>query len=129
MQGALTYLGTVAGQSVFRSDDMQCPTCPDQPLRMSERQGIEIGHCPHCHGVWLGRGALDEIIERAGAGARVASRVAPSSTQPASVEPTSVQHGVAVRHGDTRHLGQRHRRMPGYRARGRDSFLADLFDI
>lgn len=32
---------------------------------MSERQGIEIDYCPTCRGVWLDRGELDKIIERA----------------------------------------------------------------
>jgi Zn-finger nucleic acid-binding protein len=33
---------------------------------MSERQGIEIDYCPQCRGVWLDRGELDKLIERAG---------------------------------------------------------------
>jgi Zn-finger nucleic acid-binding protein len=32
---------------------------------MTERQGIEIDYCPTCRGVWLDRGELDKIIERA----------------------------------------------------------------
>ena len=32
---------------------------------MSDRQGIEIDYCPDCRGVWLDRGELDKIIERA----------------------------------------------------------------
>jgi Zn-finger nucleic acid-binding protein len=32
---------------------------------MSERQGIEVDYCPKCRGVWLDRGELDKIIERA----------------------------------------------------------------
>ena len=35
------------------------------PLTMSERQGIEIDYCSSCRGVWLDRGELDKIIERA----------------------------------------------------------------
>ena len=43
---------------------MPCPI--DQtPLVMSERQGIEIDYCPTCRGVWLDRGELDKIIQRA----------------------------------------------------------------
>jgi Zn-finger nucleic acid-binding protein len=33
---------------------------------MSERSGVEIDYCPECRGVWLDRGELDKIIERAG---------------------------------------------------------------
>lgn len=44
---------------------MKCPVCADVNLVMSERQGIEIDYCPQCRGVWLDRGELDKIIERA----------------------------------------------------------------
>jgi Zn-finger nucleic acid-binding protein len=32
---------------------------------MSERQGVEIDYCPKCRGVWLDRGELDKIIDKA----------------------------------------------------------------
>jgi len=32
---------------------------------MTERSGVEIDYCPQCRGVWLDRGELDKIIERA----------------------------------------------------------------
>jgi uncharacterized protein len=44
---------------------MKCPTCPDVSLTMTDRQGIEIDYCPQCRGVWLDRGELDKLIERA----------------------------------------------------------------
>jgi Zn-finger nucleic acid-binding protein len=43
---------------------MQCPT-DGATLVMSERSGIEIDYCPTCRGVWLDRGELDKIIDRA----------------------------------------------------------------
>jgi Zn-finger nucleic acid-binding protein len=43
---------------------MKCPVC-DVTLVISSREGIEIDHCPQCRGVWLDRGELDKIIERA----------------------------------------------------------------
>ena len=45
---------------------MKCPTCTDTALVMSDRQGVEIDYCPQCRGVWLDRGELDKLIERAG---------------------------------------------------------------
>ena len=43
---------------------MNCPV--DQAeLLMTERQGIEIDYCPKCRGVWLDRGELDKMIDRA----------------------------------------------------------------
>jgi Zn-finger nucleic acid-binding protein len=44
---------------------MNCPHCKDAQLVMSERAGVEIDYCPSCRGVWLDRGELDKIIERA----------------------------------------------------------------
>jgi len=32
---------------------------------MTAREGVEIDYCPECRGVWLDRGELDKIIERA----------------------------------------------------------------
>jgi uncharacterized protein len=45
---------------------MNCPT-DGSTLVMSERSGVEIDYCPQCRGVWLDRGELDKIVERAGA--------------------------------------------------------------
>ena len=53
---------------------MKCPVCPTTNLTMTERQGVEIDYCPECRGVWLDRGELDKIIERANA-----QTVAPSA--------------------------------------------------
>lgn len=44
---------------------MLCPVCKTVELKMTERQGIEIDYCPTCRGVWLDRGELDKLIERA----------------------------------------------------------------
>lgn len=45
---------------------MNCPNC-NEVLVMSERQGVEIDYCPKCRGVWLDRGELDKIIDKAAA--------------------------------------------------------------
>lgn len=44
---------------------MKCPNCSDIALAITDRQGIEIDYCPQCRGVWLDRGELDKLIERA----------------------------------------------------------------
>src|SRR3546814_7495045 len=44
---------------------MECPTCDNVNLAMTDRQGIEIDYCPQCRGIWLDRGELDRLIERA----------------------------------------------------------------
>ncbi len=60
---------------------MKCPTCPDTRLVMSERQGVEIDYCPHCRGVWLDRGELDKLLDRA------ASQTSPSASPSAERRP------------------------------------------
>ena len=44
---------------------MNCPV-DNELLQMTERQGVEVDYCARCRGVWLDRGELDKIIERAG---------------------------------------------------------------
>lgn len=45
---------------------MKCPV-DGNDLLMTARQGVEIDYCPKCRGIWLDRGELDKIIDRAGA--------------------------------------------------------------
>jgi uncharacterized protein len=45
---------------------MKCPHCHDVTLTIAERQGVEIDYCPQCRGVWLDRGELDKLLDRAG---------------------------------------------------------------
>ena len=44
---------------------MKCPVCVTVDLLITERSGVEIDYCPKCRGVWLDRGELDKLIERA----------------------------------------------------------------
>ncbi|HSW67837.1 MAG TPA: zf-TFIIB domain-containing protein [Bacteroidales bacterium] len=44
---------------------MKCPICTTSNLVMTERQGIEIDYCPTCRGIWLDRGELDKILNKA----------------------------------------------------------------
>ncbi len=62
---------------------MKCPTCTASSLVMTERQGVEIDYCPACRGIWLDRGELDKLLDRAVASAPVAAapqQQAPQST-------------------------------------------------
>ena len=43
---------------------MNCPRC-NVALLITDRQGIEIDYCAQCRGVWLDRGELDKLVERA----------------------------------------------------------------
>ena len=77
-----------------------CPACMVE-MQITERQGVEIDHCPQCRGVWLERGELDKILERA-------------------------RRVPANRHDDDDDERYRH---GGVRPRRRKSFLENLFDF
>ncbi len=94
---------------------MNCPIC-DIPLKMTDRQGIEIDYCPRCRGVWLDRGELDKIIDRTMGNMNTDSAVVDyddsyeyskrkSDTYPQDKLPNSTKH------------------------KKRKSFLGDLFDF
>jgi len=61
---------------------MKCPV-DSIDLIMSERSGVEIDYCPQCRGVWLDRGELDKIIDRA------AESLGPAAAMPAAPPPTA----------------------------------------
>ena len=47
------------------SEPLRCPSCGNRLVEV-ERSTILIDACQGCRGVWLDRGELDKIIERAG---------------------------------------------------------------
>lgn len=75
---------------------------------MADRQGVEIDYCPQCRGVWLDRGELDKLLDRAAnAAAAPAARPAP-------------QHRPDFVDSDDRHAQK-----PHYK---RKSWLHEIFD-
>ena len=56
---------------------MKCPN-DEATLVMSERSGVEIDYCPECRGVWLDRGELDKILDRAASELPAAAPTAPA---------------------------------------------------
>ncbi|HYD80431.1 MAG TPA: zf-TFIIB domain-containing protein [Paucimonas sp.] len=97
---------------------MDCPVCKTVNLVMSERQGIEIDYCPQCRGVWLDRGELDKIIDRAVAVPAPAPAPQPQAPMPAYPPQQPSGHGYV----DPRHGGY-------YKKKKREGFLSDLFDF
>jgi Zn-finger nucleic acid-binding protein len=103
---------------------MKCPN-DGATLVMSERSGVEIDYCPDCRGVWLDRGELDKIIDRADP-APAASGGFPRQAPPA--QPSQPQYGAsqlpAQGYGD-----QRYGSSDGnYRKKKKDNWLSELFD-
>lgn len=90
--------------------DMKCPN--DQTiLVISERQNIEIDYCPECRGVWLDRGELDKILERASTD--ITPRI------------TDTRHMAVPPLDYSEHRSDDHH----YRKRKKESFLGDIFDF
>jgi len=85
---------------------MQCPA-DKIDLVMTERQGIEIDYCPKCRGVWLDRGELDKIIERASGPAGQAPAYQPQQYQ----------------------KPQEYQQQPVPHRKKRESLLGELFDF
>ena len=95
---------------------MKCPI-DDEVLLVSSREGIEIDHCPKCRGVWLDRGELDKIIERAAPSVVGSS----GSPPPRAREPERARE----RDRDDRYYDDDSR----YRKKRKRSFLDDLFEF
>ena len=122
---------------------MKCPVCATIDLTMSERQGIEIDYCPQCRGVWLDRGELDKIIERAQPQATTSAYAPDRANNPIPNSYPPSQHdyrgeGDYPRYNQGRRerdddddYRERDKREYGddYRKRKRRSFLDDIFDF
>ncbi|MGL6210504.1 MAG: zf-TFIIB domain-containing protein [Paracoccaceae bacterium] len=107
---------------------MLCPI-DGATLVMADRSGVEIDYCPKCRGVWLDRGELDKILERAaGMSAPVAAPAAAAPRQPApTYQPEPPRQAGGYADGGRR----RDDDDDDYRPRGkrRESFLGDIFDF
>jgi len=89
---------------------MNCPLC-NVTLQIAERQGVEIDFCPKCRGIWLDRGELDKIMERA------------NREMDEGLRRYGRQEGDYDRHHDRHHDHD-----DEYGHHKRKSFLHDLFD-
>jgi Zn-finger nucleic acid-binding protein len=90
---------------------MQCPACKTVTLAMTARQGIEIDYCPECRGVWLDRGELDRLIERAAA----------ETPAPRAAHRPEERHAPRPGHYDSHGYGHKPRKPK--------SLLGELFDF
>ena len=106
---------------------MKCPVDGAQ-LVMTERSGVEIDYCPQCRGVWLDRGELDKIIDRASP---------PVALQEPGREAPRPDHREPLR-GDYRepprgeYRGDYRPSQHGddyYKKKKKKSFLDDIFDF
>jgi Zn-finger nucleic acid-binding protein len=100
---------------------MKCPHCVDATLLMTDRRGVEIDYCPQCRGVWLDRGELDKLLERA------ADAVQPLPI----VQAASVAPGMRAPSHDSAGYRDHERGADGkseYGYRKKKSWLNEIFD-
>jgi Zn-finger nucleic acid-binding protein len=107
---------------------MKCPN-DSTTLVMSERAGVEIDYCPECRGVWLDRGELDKIIDRAEA---EVSRTAAPPSAPPSAPPRDVPYpppaSPSYDDRERRYDDRRYDNRGGYRGKKKEHWLSELFD-
>ena len=111
---------------------MRCPV-DNETLVMTERNGVEIDYCPKCRGVWLDRGELDKIIERASADA------APVAAPARAAPPPPPQAAQPVYQPEPRQYRDDDRRRRdydddddykyGYGKKRKKSILGEIFDF
>lgn len=97
---------------------MKCPVCQVE-LKIADRLGIEIDYCPNCRGVWLDRGELDKLIERAH---REMAPPARGASPPRRYEDDEDAYGYPERARD-------YDPYPRHKRRKKRNWLEDLFDV
>ena len=117
---------------------MKCPV-DSIDLIMSERSGVEIDYCPQCRGVWLDRGELDKILDRAAETMGPAVPAPPASVPPGHIPPPLYNldpRKDAPRYDDRRYDERRDRPrhdQPRYderrRPKKKEGWLGELFDF
>ena len=104
---------------------MKCPV-DNETLVMADRNGVEIDYCPKCRGVWLDRGELDKIIDRA-------AEAAPAQQAQQRTAPPPPAHGQHPGHAPQSWRSDDDNDDEYYRRTGhhkkRKSFLGQMFDF
>ena len=126
---------------------MKCPVDGTE-LLMTERQGVEIDYCPKCRGVWLDRGELDKIIEKATPAVELDDPDPYVAPPPPSSKPIyrdepirqrpreEMERGAGLKPGgsykrkyDEDHDDDEYRHAKRYKKKRKKSVLSELFDI
>ncbi len=110
---------------------MKCPV-DHNILQMTERQGVEIDYCPQCRGIWLGRGELDKIIDRAPDVAGSPSRAegaGPEQFRPQHDDGRSVDDRRSSAEGCAERAHDQQQGSKPYKKKRKESFLGELFDF
>lgn len=102
---------------------MQCPSGCHTSLHMSERLGVEVDYCPTCRGVWLDRGELDKLLERA-----VRPSMEPTAVAYAGTASPQVR-GYEPRYDDRPYVQRQHDSWGHKKKSKKKHLLEELFDF
>ena len=109
---------------------MRCPV-DNETLVMADRGGVEIDYCPKCRGVWLDRGELDKIIDRAASAAPAEPAAPPRPASQPIYQPEPPR--APQSYGDQDRPRRRDDDDDNYRGvhkkKRREGFLGELFDF
>ena len=118
--------------------NMKCPV-DSVELMMTERSGVEIDYCPQCRGVWLDRGELDKILDRAAG--NMPGQPAPSPAPAPGLAPPPLYSNFEPRpnpdqrrdqrgYDDRRYDKRDHERdLDRRRHKKKEGWLGELFDF
>ncbi len=98
---------------------MNCPHC-NITLVMADRNGVEIDYCPQCRGIWLDRGELDKIIERASQPVNIQT----IQEQGRQVGHNRIKENDHNKHGHKDHIDERYEK-----SHKKKSWIGDIFDF
>ena len=113
---------------------MKCPV-DSVELMMTERSGVEIDYCPQCRGVWLDRGELDKILDRAadlmpGPSSHARPATAAPGAAPPPLYPDFDPRREQPRYEDRKHGSQGYDRDHDRRRhKKKEGWLGELFDF
>ena len=109
---------------------MRCPV-DNETLVMADRSGVEIDYCPKCRGVWLDRGELDKIIDRAAGGSmpEPAMQPRPAAAPIYQPEPPRNPQPYGDQDRPRRRDDDDDDYRSGHKKKRREGFLGELFDF
>ena len=109
---------------------MKCPV-DAVDLLMTERSGVEIDYCPQCRGVWLDRGELDKILDRAASDPEPRPAAARPAAPAPGMAPPPLYPEFDSRRQQPRDY-ERHDGNRGYdrrRPKKKEGWLGEIFDF
>ena len=90
------------------TDERDCPVCDEQPLFASKLGNTQIDYCMKCHGIWLDRSELEELVNAYQRGERgnliIVNQLAEGLGTPSKPNPAAKVFMEALERYTTKHL-------------------------